>query len=88
MGRETTYIENSAQFSISSIDPTLCTHIIYTFAGLKDGVIVALDARADLPYNSGQNGYGKLYKLKYQNPDLKIAIAMGGKDEGSAKYSE
>lgn len=80
------YREGNANFNISLIDPWLCTHIIYCFAGLRNGVIVSLDPWADLP--AGKNGYGQLFNLKNRNPNLKIAIAMGGWNEGSATYSQ
>lgn len=80
------YRNGNGKYEIPLTQAHLCTHFIYTFAGLYDGVIKSLDPYADLP--SGLNGYGKVLELKRLNPDLKVLIAMGGWNEGSQKYSE
>lgn len=83
------YRNGNGRFEIPFIDPDLCTHLVYTFAGLSsDGVIKSLDPYADLPDNYGMNGFGKILKLKERNPYLKTMLAMGGWNEGSLKYSQ
>ena len=82
------YRYGNGKFEIPFIDPNLCTHLVYTFTGLSsDGVIKSIDPYADLPDNYGLNGFGKVLKLKDQNPELKVMIAMGGWNEGSTEYS-
>lgn len=46
-----------------------------------------MDSYLDLPDNWGRNNIGKLNGLKAKNPQLKTILAVGGWNEGSAKYS-
>ncbi|KOC59780.1 Chitotriosidase-1 [Habropoda laboriosa] len=81
------YRPGPGKFEVTDIDPTLCTHIIYTFVGLSaDGNVQVLDSWLDLP--SGLNGFGKFTKLRELSPSTKAMIAMGGWNEGSIKYSQ
>lgn len=69
---------------IEYINPNLCTHLIYTFAGLDlDGEMVSLNPSFDID----QEGYIQFNKLKEVNPCLKTLLAIGGWAEGSEKYS-
>ncbi|XP_074603101.1 chitinase 7 isoform X2 [Brevipalpus obovatus] len=58
------------KFEPENIDPTLCTHLVYAFAGLKDHKI---DEDAEDP-----SILLDLVKLKEKNPSLKILLALGG----------
>ncbi|CAO1394801.1 unnamed protein product [Diamesa hyperborea] len=79
------YRANRGTFSIDQIDPYLCTHIVYTFAGLDiNGGMISLDIENDITRNKN---YYKTISLKEQNPCLKVLIAIGGWNEGSEKYS-
>jgi chitinase len=42
------YRPGLGKFDVENIDPYLCTHVIYGFAGLKENKIVALDPYNDL----------------------------------------
>ena len=44
------YREPPFDFGIKNIDPFACTHLIYSFAGLKDGelTITSLDPELDI----------------------------------------
>lgn len=43
------YRPNDGEFRVDKIDPFLCTHIVYTFAGLDiNGNIVSLDPDNDV----------------------------------------
>lgn len=43
------------KFEVDNIDPTICTHIIYTFFGVTaDGGVKYLDPYLDLPDNYGK----------------------------------
>ncbi|XP_064474390.1 chitinase-3-like protein 2 [Ornithodoros turicata] len=81
------YRSGDGKFSVEQIDPNMCTHIVYSFAKLDNGVIAASDAYLDLTDDSGLGMYSKLNDLKTVNPKLKTLIAIGGWNEGSLKYS-
>lgn len=82
------YRPGDGKFDISYIQPELCTHLIYTFIGIgQDGSIRVLDSWQDLSENYGKDGFGRFNALRAQNPKAKTLIAIGGWNEGSAKYS-
>ncbi|CAN7939150.1 unnamed protein product, partial [Ixodes hexagonus] len=82
------YRHGSGAFSVDRVDPTLCTHLVYAFAKIENGVIKAFDDYLDLakPWHLGM--YKKFNELKLANPKLKTIIAIGGWNEGSQKYSQ
>ncbi|XP_043526629.1 chitinase-3-like protein 1 [Frieseomelitta varia] len=81
------YRRGLGQFEATDIDPTLCTHIIYTFIGIsQDGNVKILDSWLDLP--NGRDGYGKFTRLRERSPETKALIAIGGWNEGSQTFSE
>ncbi|CAL7949845.1 unnamed protein product [Xylocopa violacea] len=83
----TAYHEGLGKFDVPNINPALCTHVMYTFIGIKTtGDVLILDSWLDLP--DGKDGYGRFTKLRQQSPDTKFMISMGGWNEGSFKYSE
>lgn len=82
------YRPGNGKFDVENIDPHVCTHIVYSFAGLgPDNRIKVLDAWNDLPDNWGKNAFGRFVGLKKRNPNLKALLAIGGWNEGSLKYS-
>ncbi|XP_065309332.1 chitinase-3-like protein 1 isoform X1 [Dermacentor albipictus] len=81
------YRSGAGKFSVDQIDPSLCTHLVYAFAKLDNGVIAAFDAYLDLKDNYGLGMYEKVNKLKAAYPHLKTLLAIGGWNEGSEKYS-
>ncbi|XP_018377441.1 PREDICTED: probable chitinase 2, partial [Trachymyrmex cornetzi] len=82
------YRPSGGKFDISLIHPNLCTHLIYGFVGIGDeGDIRVLDSWQELPDNWGQDAFGKFNKLREQSPTTKTLIAIGGWNEGSAKFS-
>ncbi|CAL4096915.1 unnamed protein product [Meganyctiphanes norvegica] len=89
-GSWSVYRNGIGKFDVENIDTNLCTHIIYTFAGLDESSskIKVLDPWNDLPDNWGKNAYGRFTGLKAQNPELKTLLAIGGWNEGSMKYSK
>ncbi|XP_014210861.1 chitinase-3-like protein 1 [Copidosoma floridanum] len=81
------YRPGNGKADIAEIDPTLCTHLIYTFIGINENAqINLLDAWAHLP--SGKNGFNLFNQLRQRSPGLKTLIAVGGWNEGSMKYSK
>ncbi|XP_072946384.1 chitinase-3-like protein 1 [Epargyreus clarus] len=87
-GTWATYRQGLGKFDVDHIDSNLCTHLVYTFVGIDNrGTVISLDPWLDLPDNWGRNNFGKFNALKQQNPKLKTILAVGGWNEGSAKYS-
>ncbi|XP_046975063.1 probable chitinase 2 isoform X2 [Vanessa cardui] len=76
-------------FSVSDIDPTLCTHIVYAFAGLDEEsyTIKSLDPWLDIDRNNGNGAYKNLTRIKKAYPHVKITLSLGGWNEGSVKFS-
>lgn len=89
VGSWAVYRPERGSFAIENIVPELCTHIIYSFAGLNAtaDMMRSLDPWQDLSDNYGKNGYGRMVQIKQQHPKVKISLALGGWNEGSANYS-
>lgn len=83
------YRPEGGKFPLDSLDPALCTHLVYSFAGLNEtsSSIRSLDPWQDLEDNYGKGGYKKIVGFKSRYPHLKVTIAIGGWNEGSLKYS-
>ena len=85
------YRSGDGQFIASDIDANLCTHVIYAFAELDAATftIKSPDPWADLsPAEGGHYDlYGETVKLKQQNPELKVLLAVGGWNAGSGVFS-
>ncbi|CAB3369645.1 Hypothetical predicted protein [Cloeon dipterum] len=83
------YFRNGkGQFSVSNIDPYLCTHLIYAFIGVNnDGTVRVMDPYLDLEENNGLGNFKKFNELRKQNSELKTLVAIGGWNEGSTVFS-
>lgn len=82
------YRPEKGKFPVELIDPFICSHVIYTFAGLGyDNKIRSLDPWNDLKDNYGKGAFERFTALKKVNPELKTLLAIGGWNEGSIKYS-
>ncbi|CAH0715008.1 unnamed protein product, partial [Brenthis ino] len=82
------YRNGLGKFEVSDINTELCTHLVYTFVGINSrGTVVSLDPYLDYPDNWGKDMLRKFNALKDTNPNLKTLLAVGGWNEGSAKYS-
>ncbi|XP_075219146.1 putative chitinase 2 [Lycorma delicatula] len=78
------------QFYPVDIDTSLCTHIVYAYAGLKNDTadsIVSISPFTDLKDNYGLGHYIETTSLKLKNPHLKVLLSVGGWTEGSINYS-
>jgi len=86
LGSWAVYRPAAGKFSVEDIDPTLCTHLIYSFAGLNENTssIISLDP----PYDITRGAFKRAVALKNRNPSLQVTIAIGGWTEGSEKYSK
>ncbi|MGJ2272322.1 glycosyl hydrolase family 18 protein, partial [Salmonella enterica subsp. enterica serovar Paratyphi A] len=82
------YRPGKGQFEVEDIEATLCTHLIYAFAGLQEsGEIMVFDPYNDLCEDYGMCGYDRFTALKKVSPGLKTSLGVGGWNEGSTKYS-
>lgn len=83
-GSWATYRIGNGKYDVESINPNLCTHIVYTFVGLDTkGNVKILDSWLDISLG----GYSRFIQLKQRNPKVKLMVAIGGWNEGSASYS-
>jgi len=84
------YRPEKGKFTPENVDPDLCTHLIYSFAGLDTNTwsIKSLDGWMDLETDYGLAGFRKATDLKQGRDHLKVTLAIGGWNEGSEKYSE
>lgn len=83
------YRPAEGKFDASNIDPTLCSHLVFAFAGLDptNFTIKSLDPWNDLEDGGGKGGYKKMTQLRAQRPGLMVSLAVGGWNEGSGNYS-
>ncbi|KAJ8967419.1 hypothetical protein NQ314_002926, partial [Rhamnusium bicolor] len=90
LGSWSVYRVERGSFTIEHLDPSLCTHVIYSFAGLdvKEDSVRALDPWQDLTEEYGKGGYQRITMLRNMYPHLKVTLAIGGWNEGSSNYSQ
>ncbi|XP_055366053.1 acidic mammalian chitinase-like [Betta splendens] len=70
------------EFTISDIDPKLCTHIIYTSADISS-------TNELVPFNASDLiDYKSLNRLKTRNPQLKTLLSVGGVTFNIQKFSK
>merc|ERR1712139_430067 len=77
-------------FGKFDINPWICTHIIYSFAGINNETLdemISLDKWNDLTDGGGKGAYRRTVRLKKKNPDLKVLLAVGGWNQGSHNFS-
>ena len=65
------YRASPAKFLPSDIDPDVCTHIVYAFAQIKNGITTSFE------HNDDQR-YKEVIGLKKHNQKLKVLLAVGG----------
>lgn len=71
------------KISIENIDPCLCTHLVYAFAGLsEDNRIKPLGEEIE-----EIERYKELNSLRKINPNLTTLISIGGEEEDSLNFS-
>ncbi|CAF2630318.1 unnamed protein product [Rotaria sp. Silwood2] len=75
------YRPSDGRFSIQDIDPSLCTHIIYSFASVRGNDLGTTEG-------SDPENYKQILALKEKNPDLKVMLAVGGWNHGSGPFTQ
>ncbi|KAL8597655.1 hypothetical protein ACOMHN_031590 [Nucella lapillus] len=93
-GRIVCYTTNWSQYRMTggkffpdSIDPTLCTHMIYAFAKLSGNHLAHFEWNDDsTDWSVGL--YEKFQNLKQKNPSVKTLLAVGGWNLGSAPFTQ
>ncbi|KAG8290859.1 Belongs to the glycosyl hydrolase 18 [Homalodisca vitripennis] len=73
--------QGDGKYTPDNIDPHLCTHIIFAFAKIENYNLVPFES-SDLQV------YKQLTRFKKINPNLKILIAVGGYNAGSAPFKQ
>jgi chitinase len=73
------------QFTPEDIDATLCSHIVFAFATIKDNKLTASED-ADIGDAFTDGTYDRIMKLKETNPNLKVLLAVGGWAFGSKPF--
>lgn len=64
----------AGRFEVENIDPFLCTHVIYAFAGMENYRLAPGHA-SDMGDGFKEGTYTRLMKLKEKNPNLKVNLA-------------
>ena len=76
---------NQSRFYLSDIDLSLCTHILYAFAGIDVTNRQIKHTQAEDEYGTNKQGrYYDFTALKRTNPDLKTLLSVGGQDSDLA----
>ncbi|KAG5666071.1 putative Chitinase ChiA, partial [Polypedilum vanderplanki] len=88
-GTWATYRQGYGKFDVENIDPTICTHIIYSFLGASsNGDVKYLDSYLDLSDNFGRGYIDKFIALKSKSPSTKFLMSIGGWSAYSAVFSQ
>nr|XP_032837222.1 chitotriosidase-1-like [Petromyzon marinus] len=75
------YRTQAGRFTMDMVDPFLCTHIIYAFAGFSNDFNVVTTEDNDV------QTFDTMQRLKLRNPQLKFLLAIGGWRFGVEKFS-
>jgi chitinase len=73
------------QFTSEDVDPTLCTHVVFAFATIKDFKLAASEEK-DTGDAFTEGNYDRIMKHKEKNPNLKVLLAVGGWAFGSKPF--
>uniref|UniRef100_A0A8C6AQA3 Chitinase 1 n=1 Tax=Monodon monoceros TaxID=40151 RepID=A0A8C6AQA3_MONMO len=73
------YRQGAARFLPKDVDPKLCTHLIYAFAGMNNHQLSSVAWNAETLYK-------EFNSLKKMNPKLKTLLATGGWNFGTQKF--
>ncbi|XP_072500421.1 acidic mammalian chitinase-like isoform X2 [Notamacropus eugenii] len=74
------YRDGLGKFTPDNIDPCLCTHLIYAFAGMSNNEITTIE------WNDVEL-YKSFNALKNKNRELKTLLAIGGWSFGTSQFT-
>ncbi|KAF4093679.1 hypothetical protein AMELA_G00004690 [Ameiurus melas] len=74
------YRPGAGKYFPTNVDPCLCDHLIYAFAGMNNNELATYEW-------DDVKLYGEFQALKNQNSNLKTLLAIGGWNFGTAKFS-
>ncbi|XP_047439170.1 acidic mammalian chitinase-like [Mugil cephalus] len=74
------YRPGAGKYFPTNIDPCLCDHLIYAFAGMDNNMIKTYEW-------DDEKLYGQFQGLKNQNSNLKTLLAIGGWNFGTQKFT-
>ncbi|KAF3856111.1 hypothetical protein F7725_016834 [Dissostichus mawsoni] len=74
------YRPGAGKYFPTNIDPCLCDHLVYAFAGMDSNMIKTYEW-------DDVKLYGQFQALKIQNSNLKTLLAVGGWNFGTAKFT-
>lgn len=75
------------KYTVSDVDPNLCTHFSYAFAVIRNNLVVPYEYNDDnSTFNIGM--YYWFNQLRVSNPKLKTFLAVGGWNFGSLTFSQ
>nr|KAG5709851.1 hypothetical protein BaRGS_032675 [Batillaria attramentaria] len=81
------YRPSSGKFVPENVDPTLCTHLIYTFAKLVGNQLKAFEWNDEsTAWSTGM--YERFQALKQKNPSVKTLLAVGGWNLASGPFTQ
>jgi len=80
------YRPEGAKYKPEQLDPSLCTHVVYAFATMAGNRLKAYEWN-DESTDWSEGMYERMIKHKAQNPSLKILLAVGGWNFGTAKMT-
>ena len=89
-GSWSVYRYRFGKFDVEDIDPFICTHLMFGFAGLDP---VTFEVSVLDPYNElydewGRGAFQRFTGLKNENPALVTYLAIGGWNEGNFNISQ
>uniref|UniRef100_A0A8C2XLN7 chitinase n=1 Tax=Cyclopterus lumpus TaxID=8103 RepID=A0A8C2XLN7_CYCLU len=74
------YRPGAGKYFPTNVDPCLCDHLIYAFAGMGSNMIKTYEW-------DDEKLYGQFQALKNQNSNLKTLLAIGGWNFGTQKFT-
>ncbi|XP_070757967.1 acidic mammalian chitinase-like isoform X3 [Enoplosus armatus] len=74
------YRPGAGKYFPTNVDPCLCDHLIYAFAGMGNNMIKTYEW-------DDEKLYGQFQALKNQNGNLKTLLAIGGWNFGTQKFT-
>ncbi|XP_071951851.1 LOW QUALITY PROTEIN: chitotriosidase-1-like [Antedon mediterranea] len=80
------YQSGVAKYTPANIDPFLCTHIVYSFAKMANGVLEPFEWN-DESTDWSDGMYEQVINWKNTKNNLKVTLAVGGWNMGSADFT-